>query len=169
MFDWLCSVCFHSIIVWWHFAKRKEKHDCDSLEQRHNQCDQIGRFSKVLGEIFCFKSSPNAQWLLGSLDKRPFSDKNRFGNIFRNFWKYVGYFWFQHLVTLATILNKHQLVEVRLTYLCNLSQAATTLRRHSSVVSFAPSILHLLQPWVLIPSTPSMLLHVLVDLFNRCF
>ena len=35
------------------------------------QCDQIGRFSKVLGEIFCFTSSPNVQWLLSYL-KKPF-------------------------------------------------------------------------------------------------
>ena len=51
------------------------------------QCDQIGRFSKVLGEIFCFKSSPNVQWLLGNLEKCPFWDKNWFGNILGNFWK----------------------------------------------------------------------------------
>ena len=57
-----------------------------------NQCDQIGRFSKVLGEIFCFKSSPNVQWLLGYLEKGPFSDKNCFVNILGNFWKNLGHF-----------------------------------------------------------------------------
>ena len=36
------------------------------------QCDQIGRFSKVLGEIFCFKSSLNVEGLLEYFEKRPF-------------------------------------------------------------------------------------------------
>ena len=54
------------------------------------QCDQTGRYSKVLDEIFCFKSSPNV--LLGYFEKHPLSDKNRFGNILVNFWNNLGYF-----------------------------------------------------------------------------
>ena len=31
----------------------------------HDQCDQIGRFFKVLGNKFYLKSSPNIRWLCG--------------------------------------------------------------------------------------------------------
>ena len=68
---------------------RWPSHNIFGQEPNHwwAQCDQIGRFSKVLGEIFCFKSSPNVQWLLGYFEKHPFWDQNWFGNILDNFWK----------------------------------------------------------------------------------
>ena len=35
------------------------------IEKLGDQCDQIGRFFKVFGNTFSYKSSPNIWWLLG--------------------------------------------------------------------------------------------------------
>ena len=50
-------------------------------------CDQIGRFSKVLGEIFCFKSSPNVQWLWAILKNVPFEVKTDLATFWATFEK----------------------------------------------------------------------------------
>ena len=48
---------------------------------------------KVLGQIFCFKISPNVQWLWAVL-KTSLSGKNGFGNILGNFAKIWPAFYF---------------------------------------------------------------------------
>ena len=35
----------------------------------YNQCNQIGRFLKVLVDRFSYKSDPNTRWRLGFLEK----------------------------------------------------------------------------------------------------
>ena len=64
------------------------------------QCDQIWRFLKVFGDRFSYKSSSNVCWIFGLFWKHPFSSINCCIYLLGNFWKLLGYFIFQHLVTL---------------------------------------------------------------------
>ena len=69
---------------------------------RYDQCDQNGWFLKVLGDKFCSKSRPNDGPLFGHFWKTSFFCKNCRCYCLGNFWKHLGYFLLQHLVTLVT-------------------------------------------------------------------
>ena len=59
------------------------------------QCDQIGRFFKVLGELFCYKSSQNVQWLLGRFENITFKLKTKFATFWASFWNiWSAFFYF---------------------------------------------------------------------------
>ena len=73
------------------------------IDWRNNQCDQIGRFLKVLGKNTCYKSSPNIKWHLGYFDTWHFLSNNFCVYFFGNFFKKMDEFLFQHLVTLGTM------------------------------------------------------------------
>ena len=64
------------------------------------QCDQIGRFLKNLGDKISYKSSPNDWKLFVQLKKNLLFCKNYCCYFLGNFWKHLGYFLLQHLVTL---------------------------------------------------------------------
>ena len=64
------------------------------------QCDQIGRFLKVFGNKFSLISSTNVWRLFGLFEHRRFLSKNCCGYFLEYFWKNLGEFSFQHLVTL---------------------------------------------------------------------
>ena len=66
-----------------------------------HQCDQIGPFLKDPGCKFSLKSSANIWWLLGYFEKWHYSMLNLcvfFGRLLKK----LGFFTFQHLVTLPT-------------------------------------------------------------------
>ena len=63
-------------------------------------CDQIGRFLEILGHKLYNKSSPNVWWLFGQLWNPLLFKSNWKRYILGNFWKNLGYFLCQHLVTL---------------------------------------------------------------------
>ena len=65
----------------------------------YGQCDQIGRFLKVLGDKICYKSSPNNYQIFGLFWKTSLLCKNWCGYFLGNFWKHLVYFLLQHLVT----------------------------------------------------------------------
>ena len=67
------------------------------------QCDQIGRFLKVLRHMVSVKSSPNAWWMFGLKWKATLLMLNYCGYFLGNFWKTLGYFFIQHLITLVRI------------------------------------------------------------------
>ena len=58
------------------------------------QCDQIGRFFKVLGDKFSLKSSPNVLWMFGLLWKHPFSCINCCGYFLGNLVKFWATLYF---------------------------------------------------------------------------
>ena len=63
------------------------------------QCDQIGRFFKVLGDKFSLKSSPNVLWMFGLLWKHPFSCINCCGYFLGNlvkFWATLYFSFWSH-------------------------------------------------------------------------
>ena len=66
-------------------------------------CDQIGRFWKFLVTYLCCKSSPNVWWLLEPLWKHHLKVKNAVVTFTITFWKTLGYFLFQYLVTLELV------------------------------------------------------------------
>ena len=63
------------------------------------QCDQMGRFSKVLVGKFSYKCSQNIHWSLGLFRKTPLWIKILW-YYEGSFWKFLGYFLFRHLVNL---------------------------------------------------------------------
>ena len=65
---------------------------------RYNQCDQIGRFLKVLGAKFLTKVAQNIWPLIWAIVKNGSFTLNCCGY-------FLGYFLLQHLVTLGTIQN----------------------------------------------------------------
>ena len=65
-----------------------------------SQCDQIGRFLKVLGDDFSYKSSPNVCWLFEFFWMHQFSCIYWFGYFLCKFRIILALFIFQHLVTL---------------------------------------------------------------------
>ena len=69
-----------------------------------NQCDQIGRFSKVLGNKFYYKSSPNIWWLWhwGNFEQ----NRHLVKIAVATFWAILGYLSFQHLVTLIGTIDR---------------------------------------------------------------
>ena len=67
---------------------------------------QIGRFLEFLGNKFYYKSSPNVLWLFGQLWNPLLFKSNCWCYILGNFWKNLGYFLFQHLVTLLEVVWK---------------------------------------------------------------
>ena len=66
-----------------------------------DQCDQIGRFSKVLGDIVSIKSSPNAWWIFGLKWKATLRLLNYCDYFLGIFWKILGYSLIQYLDTLT--------------------------------------------------------------------
>ena len=64
------------------------------------QCDQIGRFLNVFGDMVSIKSSPNAWWIFGLNWKAALFMLNYCGYYFGKYWKNLGYFLIQYLVTL---------------------------------------------------------------------
>ena len=65
------------------------------------QCDQIVQFVKVLGNKISSKISRNDVQLLGLFFKTSLlGGKYCMGYFLGNFWKKLGYFFLQHLVTL---------------------------------------------------------------------
>ena len=62
---------------------------------------RLGDFFKVHGDKFSYKSGPIVKQIFGNLKKHSFLDKHCFDNFFGNFWKHLGNFLLQHLVTLA--------------------------------------------------------------------
>ena len=71
-------------------------------KQQHQQCDQIGRFLKVLGNRISSKRSRNDWQLFGLFWKISLWCKNCIGYFLGNFWQKMGYFFLQHLATLNT-------------------------------------------------------------------
>ena len=71
-----------------------------------NQCDQIVRFFKVLGDMVSIKSSPNAWWILGLKWKATLFMLNYCNFFLGNIWKKICYFLIhRHLVTLLPTLT----------------------------------------------------------------
>ena len=62
------------------------------MESNNLKCDQIWRFFKFLVKNILTKVAQ----IFG------YFDKHYFFKFFAKFWKHMGYFLFQHLVTLAT-------------------------------------------------------------------
>ena len=62
-----------------------------SLFESRDQCDQIGRFMKVLGNKFAHKSSPKILSTFELYWKRISKCKNCCGIYLGNFWKHLGY------------------------------------------------------------------------------
>ena len=60
----------------------------------------------ILGDKFSYKRSPNVCWLVGLFWKHPFSLINWCSYFLGNFWKFLGYFIFQRLVTLGMRLKQ---------------------------------------------------------------
>ena len=56
------------------------------------QCDQNGRFLKVLGNKFAFKSSPKSFVYFWAIWKKIICHKNCCGYYLGNFWKHLGNF-----------------------------------------------------------------------------
>ena len=71
------------------------------------QCDQIGRLLRVLGDKIFINSSPNAKLTFGLKWKATLFILNYWGYFLGNFWKNLGYFFIQHLVTLQSQLYLH--------------------------------------------------------------
>ena len=71
--------------------------------------DQIGRFLKVLGNKIYSKRSPKDWQLFGRFRKTSLLCKNCIGYFLGNFWKKLGYFLLQHLVTMIMTLELHWL------------------------------------------------------------
>ena len=92
-------ICFSCFLFWW----RRRLREC---LVRYEQSDQIGRFLKVLGDKFSYKRSPNVCWLVGLFWKHTFSLINWCSYFLGNFWKFLGYFIFQRLVTLGMRLKQ---------------------------------------------------------------
>ena len=61
------------------------------------QCDQIGRFLKVLVNKFAYKSSPKILVTFGIFRNRSIYVKTALGYNLGNFWKDLGNFLLQHL------------------------------------------------------------------------
>ena len=60
----------------------------------HQQCDQIGRFFEVLGNMFSYKSCINILWLFGLFWQTSFWSKNCCSHFWVNFWKIWATFCF---------------------------------------------------------------------------
>ena len=76
---------------------------CSDAQQSHmgrQQCDQDGRFLKVLVYKSCYKSSPNVWWLFGLFWQTLLLIKNWRTLLLGQLLKKLGYFLFQPLVTL---------------------------------------------------------------------
>ena len=83
---------------------RWPKHSLSWLCTVCDQCDQIGLLLKGLGDKRSFKSSrPNVWQLLGLFLKTDISQINLLKQHFGNFCTKLGYFLFQHLVTVFVI------------------------------------------------------------------
>ena len=65
-----------------------------------DQCDQIGRFLKVICNKFCYKTFQVFGDLLGYIEKCHFICKNCSGHFLGYFWTKLGDFLLPHLVTL---------------------------------------------------------------------
>ena len=73
-----------------------------------NQCDQIGWFLKVLGDMVAIKRSPNAWWIFGLKWTATFLMLKYCDYFLGNFWKKLGSFLIYHLVTLVgSVVCKH--------------------------------------------------------------
>ena len=65
-----------------------------------DQCDQIGQFLKILGsKIYC-KKGQMIGTVLGHFEKPHYYVNTALPTSLGNFWKKLGYFLLQHLVTL---------------------------------------------------------------------
>ena len=78
---------------------------CEDRKVGVNQCDQIGRFLKILADKFSFKRSQNILSVLGLFWKQHFLSKKCCGYFLGNFWWYLGYFLVQRLVALLGWMN----------------------------------------------------------------
>ena len=70
----------------------------------------------VVCDKFSYKRSPNIWWHRGLFYNTLLLKKKLLWLLFRHVWKYLGYFFFQHLVTLV-------LVSIHLTLVTDLSKA----------------------------------------------
>ena len=78
-----------------------------SIDNKHRliQCDQIGRFLKVLGNKVPCKSSPNIEQHFRLLWKMALVMLHWCGYFLGTFWWKLGYFLLQHLVTHACLFT----------------------------------------------------------------
>ena len=60
----------------------------------------MGQFLEFLADKYYYKSGPNVCWLFGQVWKLSLFKSNWWGYFLGYFWKNLGYFLFQHLVTL---------------------------------------------------------------------
>ena len=83
------------------FSNGRWPFDFNDIGSCSGQCDQIGQFLKSLGDKFSLKSSQNLWKLFGLQWKASYCSENYRGSFWGKFWKILGYFLFQHMVTLA--------------------------------------------------------------------
>ena len=72
----------------------------------HRPIDLNPRGSATPPPCSRYKSSQNIWWPLGLFRKASFLSKNYCGYVLDSFWINLGYFYFQHLVTLNTAYNE---------------------------------------------------------------
>ena len=95
------------------------------------QCYQIGRFLKVLGDTFMFKSHPNVWRLFGLIWKASLFSNNCYGYLFSNVLISFGYSLFQHLVTLLVLnIYLNWLALSIITHLPTYLKSTTTYCQH---------------------------------------
>ena len=88
-----------------------------------NQCDQIGRFLKVLGNKFALKSIPKRLLSFGIFWKRSINVNGWCGYYVGNFWKHLGNFWkhlsnfWKHLVNFFNQASCHTFLNSKVTQL----------------------------------------------------
>ena len=94
-----------NVRIWsycWLQRQQQQSFPAKSKEtKKQKQCDQIGRFLKVIGDKISIKSSPNYFSLLGLFWKTSLLCKNCYGYFLGNFRKHLGYFLLWYLVTLV--------------------------------------------------------------------
>ena len=74
------------------FPSHKSVHTVGTPIGPRVECDQIGQFFKVLGDIFSYKSSQKFWWPLGHFGKYHFSSKITLAS-FWAFFENLGYFY----------------------------------------------------------------------------
>ena len=137
------------------------------------QCNQIAQLLTVLVNKFDYKSSPKRLATFGLFRNRLIDAKTAV-DIFRQLWKHLGNFLFQHLVTLITklfcertyFMDNAEFIGAQIEKV--LRQSLKYRFRELGLFWLVPyfnfiynsvdsSALSILRPWVRIPSTRSML------------
>ena len=90
IWDWKCHLDLELASVVSKLEHVKEL----GIFYKYQQCDQIGRFSKVLGNKFACKSSPKHWWLFGPFWKASLNVKTAVASI----WATFGNIWCQILL-----------------------------------------------------------------------